>query len=207
MTSAIAQYLPDFGLGVSCGKELPIPPKRVQVQPEEAVEDTASLIQAAEERVRTEERASAQRELEIAIASEKAKADQRVAEERLKWVREEAAALASQLKAALEALEVKLADKVASIMTPFLVDTLHRQAIDEFKIMLSSLVAEGQGAAIRICGPEDILSALVTELETSKIAIEYRVNDEPDVSAKINDTVIETQLQKWIGRLAEVARE
>jgi hypothetical protein len=204
MVSAIAQYLPDFG--PAGGKESSIQLKQAKAKPEEKFEDTASLIQAAEERGRAEGHASAKREFDAALAAERTQADRRIAEERLKWAQEEAAQFVSQLAKAMENLETRLADNVARIMTPFLGEMLREQTLAEFKVALAALLSERQAAVIRVSGPEDLLSALESTFESCNAAVEYTRNDKPDVAITLNETVIETQLEKWIGRLAEAVR-
>jgi len=206
MVSAIAEYLAEFPLDGSKEVKPLFRSKQPRAMPSAQVDDTAELIREAEERGRREGRAEAQKEFEAALAEERARSDERFIAEREKWAQEEAIRLASQLAANLESLETRLVDRVARIMAPFLVEALHAQMLDELQRALSTLLTNGQNKAIRISGPEDILSRLVGRLGKYEAAIELVTSDGPDVSVVSGDTIIDTQLAAWSQRLMQAVQ-
>lgn len=203
MVSAIAEFLVEFPLDGSKEITPPAQSKQAKAPPAVRVENTAELVREAEERGRREGRAEAQAELEHALAEERARSDERLAAERQAWVRDEANRLASQLASAIEALEGRLVERVARILTPFLIETLRSQMLAELRLALSTLLTDRQERIIRISGPEDLLSALSGELDKYQAAIEFVPGEGPDVSVVAGDTVIETQLAAWSQRLLQ----
>ena len=197
MVSAIAEFLVEFPLDGSKEIKPPAQHRQAKVPPSVRVENTAELVREAEERGRREGRADAQAVTERALAEERARSDERLAAERQAWAQDEASRLASQLATAIEALEGRLVERVARILTPFLIEALRSQMLDELRLALSTLLADRQDKIIRISGPEDMLSALSGELDKHRAAIELVPGEGPDVTVVAGDTVIETQLAAW----------
>ena len=210
MVSAIARYLPDFSVDAPAnppaspplGLPLFVRPRAVEPQPQAPVEDTAELVRAAQERGREEGRAEAREAFEAALASERARFAEDMAAERRRWSEEEAERLAARFGLAFQEAEAKLTAGVARVMVPFLAEALRSQVLDELQATLVTLAADKRHATMRISGPEDLISALGARLAGCGPSLEFVVDEGPDVRVLADETIIETQLTAWIGRLA-----
>jgi hypothetical protein len=203
MVGGIAQYLTEFRLDGSVEVEplfQPIPPKSTI---QESVDDTADRIRQAEKQGWEEGRSSAQREFELALAAERARHEEHLASERAKWVEQQGIQLADGIAASLHEIEARICERIARIITPFIANALRTQMTESLRELFTSLVLDRQSAAIRVSGPQDVLLALSEQLGDHGPSVEFVPNDAVDVSVLVGDTMIETQLQAWIGHLSQ----
>ena len=75
------------------------------------------------------------------------------------------------------------------------------QVLDELSETLSGLLSDGRAPLVEISGAEDLVNAVQARLGPRGDRLQVQVNDTPEVRVVAGDTVIETQLQAWIGRL------
>ncbi|MBF9232612.1 hypothetical protein [Microvirga alba] len=207
MVSAISRYLTDFQLDGSFDKRFPNQGSPQETPPEVVIEDTASLIREAEDRVRTEERSRLQDKVEAAIAAERARTDELLTAYREKWAREETDRLAVEISDALQSMEAKLVAQVARLLTPFLTEAVHAQVIDELKTTLVSILSDNQSRSMTIRGPQDLLSNLAAKLRPVAASIEFIADQGSEIRVIANDTILETQLSVWTQRLAEAVQQ
>ena len=73
--------------------------------------------------------------------------------------------------------------------------------LDELSETLSGLLSDGRAPLVEISGAEDLVNAVQARLGPRGDRLQVQVNDTPEVRVVAGDTVIETQLQAWIGRL------
>ncbi|WP_157961472.1 hypothetical protein [Microvirga flavescens] len=198
MAHAISRYLPDFDLAGAQIPERPAP----ALKPQPPVQDIAALVASAEERGRSEGRAAALHEAQETLALERARFAEQLSAERERWLSKESEQLSSQLTDAVQHLEEKLADSMARIITPFLSDGVRRQILDEFVANLSSLLEDRGKPVVTVRGPGDLLDALSDRIGSAAMAVSFVKADEPEVSAVVDDTMIETQFAAWGARLA-----
>jgi hypothetical protein len=206
MAISIADYLMDFDLGGGGEKSPPPRPSSVGAPREEARSDQEELIRIAEMRAREEERRAAERTLEVALASERAAAEDRLRMERERWIRDEAERLSSGLSSGLKEIEEKISDKVAKILIPFLGATLHEQALNELASTLDALLARRSAASVTIAASDDLISELKPRLGVQGDMVKYLPNQSTDFRIVVDETIIETRLSAWLDRLAEPSK-
>jgi hypothetical protein len=204
--SFIAHLLTDFSKP-SSGEA---PPFLKQVAPEpdrQQIDDTTALIRAAETKARTEEREIARKNLEDALAAERARFEGEMTAQRASWAEQEGLQLAVQWAETFTALEGQVSDRVAKILRPFLAEAYREQAIASLTEALRSVLSSARTKVIKVSGPDDILSAIRDRLGSHGEAFEFVPSETVEIVAVADDTIIETQLQSWSGRLGEVFKD
>lgn len=131
-------------------------------------------------------------------------AEERIAD-RLAWARDEGAKLADRVDVAVVDIEGRLAEVVARILEPFLLEQQRRRALNEFVQAITDLTQRQRGLALTITGPEDLLVG-ISERLNGRIPLELHVTDDPDVRVETEDAIIESRIQEWMNRVAEGAR-
>lgn len=201
----IAQYLNQFGKaeptqGDRPQKESVLLKPRVLSVPA----DMDARIEEAFERGRQEGLAAARAESEAALALERSQWDERETAERLAWQATEYARFAEKIELAMAALEDKLAQSVARILKPFLIEERVKQVTQALSENLSRILSKDAPAALKITGPEALLSVLRDKLASHPVAVEYIVGDGVDVTVEAHQTIIKSQLQAWIDHIEAV---
>ncbi|WP_232631145.1 hypothetical protein [Methylobacterium sp. Leaf118] len=179
-------------------------PLSVAPSPARPAEDREALIAEAEARGRAAGRAEAEEAAAARIASERAAFQDRLAEARQDWAENEGAALADGLTAAFARLDAELSERVARLLAPVLTESLRRQAVAALSVAVTRLLAEPQPAALRVTGPEDLITALSGRLGHLSASVAFTAADTPEVTVTAGETVIETELAAW-GRLIAAA--
>jgi hypothetical protein len=213
MAGAIASLLEDFspaprsgpvGIGVLRAVKASAEPDPVPPPP--AVDRQAELIKAVEAKVRAEERDAARRQLDEAVAAEKARCEEELASQRVIWVEQQASQLSTLIVESICRMEDMLSERVANIMKPFVSEAFRQQSIVEFKEALATLLLGEETGTMKIAGPEDLLLALKENLGPHSGAIEFLPGDHVEVSVTARDTTVQTQLQAWSDRLERVLK-
>ncbi len=197
----LSRVLVDFGAGKigpapKSGSPIPIIPVR------EPVKDMATQLAEAHARGADEARMTADAELEHKLAEALARADEQHAAERARWTCEEAGALAAHLTSAVEALEARIAEAVGRVLTPFVTDELRSSSVEALAESIGTLLSGASRPTLRVSGPEDLLSALRERLGAMADTVEWQPNGQVDVTVSADDSVIETEIQGWIERIA-----
>jgi len=141
-------------------------------------------------------RAEAQRE----SAKQRSEAEATLAAERLRWAEDVAAPCSSQLAGALQALAENLSDTVGRLLRPFLAAEMRDAACRALIQQIAPLLAGADGALIRVSGPSPLLETLRLVFPAGQ-AVEFVETDAVDVTIVTRDTVIETRIAEWVGRL------
>ncbi|MGA2793358.1 MAG: hypothetical protein ABSE69_07450 [Roseiarcus sp.] len=201
----IAQYLNQFGKGEPTQGDRP---KRESVLLKSRIlsapADIDARIEQAFERGRLEGLAAARGECEATLAVERSQWDEREAAERLAWQANEYAGFADKIERAMAAIEDELAKSVARILKPFLVEERIKQVTLALSENLSRILSKDAPAALKITGPEALLSVLRDRLAAHPVAVEYIVGDGVDVTVEAHQTIIKSQLQAWIDHIEAV---
>ncbi len=121
-------------------------------------------------------------------------------EARQRWAEEVAAPLATQISQALETLSESLADRVGRLLQPFLGTELRDAACRSLIAQIGPLLAGADGAAIRVSGPA-LLLATLRDVFPPGGAVEFVENDQTEVTVVTTETIIETRIADWVGRL------
>ncbi|RDI54831.1 hypothetical protein [Microvirga subterranea] len=206
MVGGIAQYLTEFRLDGSVEVEPLFQPKPPKSAIKEPVDDPAERLRQAEQQGYEKGRRAAEHEFGLALAAEQARHEEQLASERALWAEQEGARLAEVMMEGLGEIEKRISDSLARIMLPFITEALREQMMTSFMEVLVSLLSDGRNAAIRISGPQDMLTALSSHLIDKGPAVEFVPSDAIDVSVLVGDTLIETQLEAWIGHLAQAVK-
>lgn len=126
--------------------------------------------------------------------------------ERLTWVSREADALTEQLADGLRQLETSIADTVAELLKPFLLDAVHSRAISDLLQAINTVLNKDEGVTLEIAGPEDLLRMLREKLSGKNIAILFTPGDGPEIRITVGQTALETQIRAWTARIEETLR-
>ncbi len=124
-----------------------------------------------------------------------------VAQERKKWAEEEAALLAAAHRAAFEDFETRCAQAVANILRPFMIPLAINRVTGALVENLETLFASRTRALFEISGRADLLDALREKFADRDAAIAFKPEDRIDVRVRLDDTIIETQLEAWMTAL------
>ncbi len=184
------------------------PGRNVPESPPGFISEEQAAITANEAFARGEQagRKAAAAELETRLAEARADAEGRLAAEHQKWRSEHADELAARLASGLDELESRLASAVARVLTPFVSAELRAGMTDALVESIRTLLSGGSKAPLRIQGPEDLLDELRAKLGTVPVAIDWEQSGDADIRVIADQTTIETEIQKWVGRFAETGR-
>lgn len=199
-TRPVAEYLMQFGAQADvepaldlCG-EVTISP----IWKQELEEDLETALESARESGRVVGFEAAQAEFEATLDRERKSFEERLAAGRQEWTRKEGERLSETLAAALRTMEESIAESVARVLRPFIVDSLRRQMLDQLVDHIATMIGNNEKILIKIAGPTDLLDSLRERLASIPVAIDYEPRDSVDVSVVSEQTAIETQLQAWI---------
>lgn len=206
MAGGIAQYLTEFRLDGSIEVEPLFQPKPPKAATKEPVDDPTERLRQAEQQGYEKGRRAAEHEFGLALAAAQARHEEQLASERARWAEQEGARFAEVLTEVFGEIEQRISDSLTRIMLPFITEALREQMMTSFVEVLVSLFSDGQNAAIRIAGPQDMLTAMSSHLADKWPAIQFVPNDAIDVSVLVGETLIETQLEAWIGHLAQAVK-
>ena len=142
-----------------------------------------------------------------ALAQERVRGAIRLGEERAKWSDQQAVAIVNGFTTACRELETNIASSVARILQPFLVDAVRDKAVAALVEQISALTCSSPVPVFRISGPSDLLEQVKTQLDKARrTGIEYQTADTLEIRVVADQTVIETQISAWTGRLKEARR-
>jgi hypothetical protein len=213
MAGAIVNLLEDFSpaprsepLGIGVLRAVKAAAEPDLAPPPPSVDRQAELLKALEAKVRAEERDAARRQLEEAIAAEKARYEEELASQRVIWVEQQADQLSTLIVEGIGRIEAMLSQRVANILRPFVSEAFRQQSLMEFKEVLATILLGEETGPMKIVGPEDLLQALRDNLGPHGSAIEFLPGDHVEVSVTARDTTAQTQLQAWSDRLGQVLK-
>jgi hypothetical protein len=213
MAGAIGDLLEDFSpalrgepLGIGALRAVKSAPEPEQRPAQTAVDQHVEVIKIAETRVRAEEREVAERQLNEAIAAERARYEDELKTQRMIWVEEHANQLQTQIVESIARIESTLSEKVAGILKPFVTEAFRQQSIAEFKQALETLLLGEEGKIMKIVGPDDIISVLKINLSAYRGAVEFCPGDHVEVSVTARDTTVQTRFRSWECRLEQALK-
>lgn len=204
----IAQYLNQFGKANPARIDSPqlesvLLKPRILPAPAPPVNIDAQL-EEAKELGRQEGLAAAREEFEASLALERKDRDDREVARRLAWQANEYARFAEKIEHAMAAIEGKLAQGVARILKPILIEERAKQVTDALSENLSKILSRDAPALLKITGPEALLSVLRDKMSAHAVAVEYIPSAGADVTVEANQTIIQSQLQAWIDHIASI---
>jgi hypothetical protein len=201
----IAQYLNQFG------RAEPTPADRVHrdsvlLRPRvlSMPADTEARVEEAYARGKMDGLEAARAESAEIMAREQADWQAREAARRLAWQTNEIAQFAEKIDRAMATIEDRLAQSVARILKPLLVEERVKHITASLSENLSRILSRDTPALLKITGPETLLSVLRDQLSSQAVAVEYVAAEGLDVTIEANQTIIKSQLQAWIDHIESV---
>jgi hypothetical protein len=167
-------------------------------------EDPLAAIHAARDEGFAQGLSTARDEYEARLVQERQTFGEQLTAERERWLREESERLSEKIKAAFSEVESNIANSVARVLQPFIVDSLRSKMIDLLTENIGVLLGGKERPLIEIRGPKDWLAALHEKLPSLSGTIEYFPNDAVDVEIVTGQTKIETQIGAWIARIGSL---
>jgi hypothetical protein len=141
------------------------------------------------------------------LAEERVNGAIRLGEERAKWSDQQAVATVNGFTGACREIETNIANSVARILQPFLIDAVRDKAVAALVEQISALTSGSPVPVFRITGPGELLDLVKAQLEASRrTGIEYQVADTVEIRVVADQTVIETQISAWTERLKDARR-
>lgn len=165
-----------------------------------------SLLEEARARGVAEGQAAAQAEADVRFEEQKRFYEQQFELERCTWAAREADRLAARLDDGLEKLKTDIAGRTASLLQPFLIEQVQRQAVDELCAALGEVLGADQGLKLEVSGPEDLLQLLREKLSGRPITVEYSPAEGADVRVSVGQTILQTRLAAWVAKLEEISK-
>jgi flagellar biosynthesis/type III secretory pathway protein FliH len=201
----IAQYLNQFG------RAEPTPADRVHrdsilLRPRvlSVPADTEARIEEAYARGKMEGLEAARAESADALSLERADWQARENARRLAWQANDMAQFADKIDGAMATIEERLAQSVARILKPFLVEERVKHITDALAENLSKILSRDTPTLLKITGPEALLSVLRDKMSSQSVAVEYVAAEGVDVTIEANQTIIKSQLQAWIDHIEAI---
>jgi hypothetical protein len=201
----IAQYLNQFG------RAEPTPADRVHrdsvlLRPRvlSTPADTEARVEEAYARGKMNGLEIARAVAAAALYVEETDREAREIARRLAWQANEIAQFAEKIEGAMAAIEDRLAQSVARILKPILVEERVKHITDALSENLSKILSRDTPALLKITGPEALLSVLRDQLSSQSVAVEYVAAEGLDVTIEANQTIIKSQLQAWIDHIETV---
>ncbi len=163
-------------------------------------EGVAAMARSVREDAYAEGLAAGAEALEKTLEAERRAFAARLADERAGWAAEEGARLGDALQAALAGIEARIAASVARILRPLIGAALRGKAVDELHNAIGPMLRADQ-AMIAISGAPDILAALQGRLADAPAGITFTPNASTDVQIVADQTIIESRISAWVGRI------
>lgn len=161
-------------------------------------DDPGVALHEAFERGRQEGLDAGRAELDAALARQQAEYEQRASAERDAFRAEEYAQLADQIAAGLAEIEGRIAETVAAILRPYLVQEQSQRVIQALSENLGRILSSDRPALLKIAGPEYVLNLLRDRLSKHPVQVEYSLEEGVDVTIEAQQTIIRSQLQAWV---------
>lgn len=121
--------------------------------------------------------------------------------------------LATELRTSIETASARLSSHVATALVPFLRDGITQAAIASFVKELGDMINTTEGLSVEVACPRDIVDLVRERLAEAMAArgappgsVRCIPGDTADIRVTLNETVIETRLAEWLGRLEGVLR-
>jgi hypothetical protein len=200
-----AKVIKEFGAAAH-GEPVPAPPPWAEKPKVKQAAGMPSLLDDAHARGVAEGRAAAQAEADARFEEQKRFYEQQLELERCTWAAREAEQFARHLDAGLDALKTAVAGQTARILKPFLIEQVHRQAIEELYAALDDVLGADQGLKLEVSGPEDLLQLLREKLSGRPVAVEFSPSEGADVRVCVGQTILETRLAAWMEKLEEITK-
>lgn len=150
-----------------------------------------------------EGRAEAEADEDHRIAEAQIHHADELAQQKEDWQRDCAEQLVARLESASDLIERNVAERVATLLRPWLIARIYDRALQDLERAISRALVEG--AKIHIEAPAEIIQHLNERLPTSGFQIGYSESPNADVRAHVENTEIEVNIAAWIAELESTA--
>jgi hypothetical protein len=174
----------------------PYPPPRHAAPLEPEVDIEAKLAEAYHRGVQ-EGLDTGKSEAATARALERAELQKRGVIEKLDFQMNEYARLSETIANGFVEIERRIAQAVARVLKPLLVDEVAKQIVDELAENVARLARGGGVSLLKIKGPEPLLSALKPKVENLAVEVEYVEESGIEISVVAQATEIRSELGAW----------
>ncbi|MFY0612070.1 MAG: hypothetical protein JXQ99_11130 [Hyphomicrobiaceae bacterium] len=142
-----------------------------------------------------------QREAEARMAhdlgEQQAAAEMKLDQARKTWAADFGQVLAQELVVGVENMHNVLADSFVDVLVPIIRDEARSDAVRRIAEAIRTTAPSDWDGPIIVEGPADLVKALQENLGDMKAIVEPRTRDGLDISVRINETILETQLEAW----------
>ena len=114
------------------------------------------------------------------------------------WILAESELLHDRIVSAFAEIETCIADQVARILQPFVLDSMKQLAVEALIHRMDAVLSGENGPILRICGPEDLLAALHIRLKERAAAFSCIVAPVAELQAMAGSLRMETSLSEWL---------
>ncbi len=105
------------------------------------------------------------------------------------------------VQTSLEDLRHLVADSVADILRPFLLDAVADRSVQALLDALDRVMREPETPLIEIQGPEQLVEAIAQRVRQKNLAVACSAGDPVDVKLRIGRSTLELQLTEWVAAL------
>ena len=196
--TSIAAYLEDFG------EEPPsFDASSLAVEGANPVLDEASI------QLKCEEMFSQGLEEGRRLAAEDFSAERAALEDAVEAAREATAEdltalgvrLAEALEQAFSDLRSRIAESVADLLKPILLDAVAERAVAALLSALERLTRDRDCPTIEVEGPAALVEAIAARLEAQELSVATRVGADGDVRVRVGRSLIDVRLAEWASAL------
>lgn len=146
-----------------------------------------------------EGRAAAQAEYGAQMQKQAEDAERYLKSERGRWVADEGARLGGVIVSSLESIETRLAEQVARVLKPFLVERARQRAVADLVSVLDVMLLKGEYSKVTVSGPEDLLATLKTHVAGHAESVVFvAAEGASDISVIADETILETRIADWV---------
>jgi hypothetical protein len=116
--------------------------------------------------------------------------------------------MGERLATGLEEIKQRFAHEVSRVLERFLESAVRDRALAELGDTVAALLARKGSAIVRVSGPGDLVEALRARLPQDGAGIAFEAAaGAPDVTVRLDDTVVRTAIAEWSARLASAIGE
>ena len=199
--TSIADYLTDFGDDrTATFFDLDAPMADEPVAASLDVADIQAQCEDMYARGIVEGRRLAEEEFE----SERANFEAAVAEARAASAEELSALgarVGTQIVDSLEEVRTQIADSVAELLKPFLLDAIANRSVAALLDALERLTRDPECPAVEVQGPQALVDAIAARLQSREVAVQASPGPETDVRVRVGRSVIDMRLTEWAAAL------
>lgn len=146
--------------------------------------------------------AAADVEHQDALDRQKAQTDKRIAEARTEWMTKYGNQAIAGLKESVIAIREEVAKDLAAAISPFLEEKLRDRSISDLSATIAETVDALGTTTVTIVGPQTLIDALKEKLPQGWTVREKVSEDEVELTAQVDTTVLTARISGWLNEIA-----